>query len=184
MPPLARNQQHEAERREQPVDHRVFREQPDTGSDPGCNPPDPAATVPRPDEGVERRRPARQQGGIGRDDVSRQRYAGRRQIGERRPEPDPSVIEPRSDRINKPRRDGMQQWGGETDRELAVAEDGSCQRDQPRDQWGLRVVAEGRLLCPEPVLRLVRIQIGRLHGEPDQPHRRDRRDRGEHQRHI
>ena len=153
MPPLARNQQHEAERRDQPVDHRVFREQPEPGGDPDRDPPrrDPPARpirIARPDEGVERRRPARQQRGVGRDDVSGQRHAGRRQIGERRPEPDPAVIEPRSDRIDEPGRDGVQQRGRQADRELAVAECAGRQRDQPGDQRRLRVVAEAPGAAP------------------------------------
>ena len=109
MTPFLAHQQHIAERRQQPVRHRVFGQQTEPGGNPDRDPPRPAARLARADEGVERRRPARQQDRVGRDQKRRQRYAGEGRVNERRPEAGASVVEARRGGVDKTGRDRVQQ---------------------------------------------------------------------------
>jgi hypothetical protein len=56
----------------------------------------------------------------------------------------------------------MEERRGQPDHEFAVAKETGCQRDQPGDEWRLRVIAPGEMFRPTPVLRLVGIKVGRL----------------------
>ncbi len=179
MTALAWHHQDKAQGRDQPIGHRIFGKQSEAGRYPGDQPPAPAARLARPDEGIERRRPAWHQGRIGRDDEGRQRHARQRRIGQRRPEADAPIVQPRPDRIDEAGGGGMQQRRRQTDGKFAVAENGRGQRDQPGDKRRLRVIPERQMLRPRPVLRLVRVKPGRLHPQPQQPGGRDRRHRGQ-----
>ncbi len=182
MAAFGADQQHETQRRDHPIGHRVFGQEAEPGRGPDGEPPAPAALRPHPDERVERRRPAQHQRRVGRHDEGRDRYSRQARIGERRPQPDAAIVKPRADRIKEDGGPGMQQRRRQPDRKLAVAKEGGRQRDQPRDQRRLRVIAEGQVLRPEPVLRLVGVKIGRLQPQPHEPECRDRRDPGEHRR--
>ena len=163
-------EQHDiAECREEPIGHCVFRQEAEPAGDADGNPPARSAVFARPDEGVECGGPEQQQWRIGRDDEGGDRGTRQARIGEGRPQPDPAVVEPGADRIDEDRGAGMQQRCRQPDREFAVAEEAGRQRDQPSDERRLRVVAKCRMLRPEPVLRLVRVEVGRLEGEPQQP---------------
>src|SRR6516225_5580447 len=60
----------------------------------------------------------------------------------------------------------MEERSGEPDCKFAVPEKACCQRDQPSDERRLRKVTKRKLLGPDPVLRLVRVKIGRLKHKP------------------
>src|SRR5215472_12541994 len=178
--PLAAEHQDEAERRQDPVRHSVFRKKPQSCGEPDREPPSPFFSLTRTNERVECDCPEKQQRRIGRNDERGNRYSGKADIGDRRPEPDAPLVKPGPNAIDEDRRAGMQKRRGQPNRELAVGKNSSRCSDQPRDKRRLRIVAERQLLRPNPVLRFVREQIGWLQCQPNQTQRGNRCDAGEH----
>ena len=170
-----------AESREHPIRHRVFSQEPYPAGNANGNPPTPPAAFARSDKGVECGRPEQHQWCVGRDNKGRDRRSRQAGIGEARPQPDAAVVEASADRINKDGRAGVQQRRREPDRELALAKNAGRQRDQPGYERRLRIIAECGMLGPKPVLRFVRIKVGRLDNQPQQPQTGDREHPRQHQ---
>jgi hypothetical protein len=71
----------------------------------------------------------------------------------------------------------VEQRGRDLHRQVRLAEDVGRGPDQPGDHRRLGIIAELEFLRPDPVLRLVRIEIDRLTREPQQAQERDDADR-------
>ena len=179
MAALRRKHEDKAERRQQPVGHRVFRKEPQPRRQTYGDPPTPPPLFACSDKRVERCSPEEHERSVGRYDERGDRDARQARVGERRPEPDALVIEPRADAIHKERRAGVEERSRQPNCKLAVAEKPGRCSDQPGDQRRLRVVTESELLRPDPILGLVREKIGRLQRQPKQPQRGDRRNADE-----
>ena len=175
MAALLRNQQDIAERGQNPIRHCEFGEKPQPRRQPDREPPPPCPALARPDEGVECRRPARQQRRVGRNDEAGYRNAGQAGVNERGPEPDAPIVKPCTDCVDKDCSGCVEQRRREPHRKLAVAEQPGRQRDQPGDQWRLREVAESEVPRPDPILRFVRVEVRRLQCQPKQAQPGNRR---------
>ncbi len=177
VPPLVANGEHQDERREQPVLHRVFGEQADPGGDADDDPPAPSRTLARANEGIERDRPAQHQRHVGRHDGGGQRHRRQGRIEHGGPAGGSGIVKPPGDRVDDEPGRHVKQRRGDANGELVLAEDRCRQRDDPGQQWRLREIAERQMARPQPVLRLVGIKIDRIAGEPNEARRGDGKQR-------
>ncbi len=169
MAALVAEQKKVKQRRQQPIGHGVFRQQSHARRRAHRPPPAPAARLARADEGVKRQRPGQQQRRIGRNHRRRNRNPGQCGIGQGGPESGARIVKPLGHGEHRQRRGEMEERRREAHRRLAVAERVCRQRDQPRHQRRLGVVAPGRVQRPQPVLRLVGIKVGAAMDQPQQP---------------
>ena len=102
--------------------------------------------------------------------------AGQGRIGDRRPLRGPRIVEPLGQLVDDEAGAEMEERRGDTDGRRVVAEERRGSGNQPRDQRRLRVVAEGRMKRPDPVLRLVGIEVGAVEHEPGAPHQGNHED--------
>ena len=119
-------------------------------------------------EREERHGPAKEQRHVGRDDAGRERHAGERREREAGNGAGARVVETASEQKDGERRPVCTSGDGRRTQSSEGPQRGR-EPDQPGDERGLGVVAEGRLEAPGPVLRLVEEEVRAVEGERDQP---------------
>ncbi len=156
------------------VDHRVFGKEAEADRQAQSDCRGPAGALAQPDKRVEGTRPEGQENGVCGNDPGGQPGARHRQVNDRGPEADTGDGQPAAGQEQEKAGKGVEDVGGQTDREIRQAKQAGRSRNDPRDQGWFRKIAPVETLRPNPVLRLVGVKIDGADGERDDPENRDR----------
>ena len=145
---------------EEDIEHRLLGEQAEPDGDAEQDRIAKALPPHQHHPGVEHDRPAHDQRNVGRDQQRRIGHARQRGEDHPRPEADPGVVQHPGGEEEDDRGERVEKGRGGPDAGFGIAADLADAADHPGDHRRLGEIAEGKLLRPRPILRLVEHEIG------------------------
>ena len=158
------------------VDHRVFGHQPDADGGAKGERPGERRAAAEVDEGERGQREAGQHRRIGGDEEARDGDGGKADVGGGGDAAHAVAVEGAGDEAGQHGRRGVDQRQRQADPEGGVGADAGREAQDPADERRLGVIAPVERLAPEPVLRVVDVEIGAVEGQQRHPPQRDDED--------